>query len=636
MKTIFEAFNTSTTSLIKKYHPTYQSTNTNTNAPNNTNHNISTGIGNFNNHNNNNTAQHRSTKTVIDYINVSHCKQMADWQRRAVAMIHDNQSNGLYVVASPSAGKTLTVECFWATHMLGIINNNNPDVVEQRLLELIFKPELLDTLLFTGPVRVLVNGIYSDFIILMTEIFIGYVTYLLKELSIDNFVNLISVFTKFNSISHNPNEYKLLQQLTMLKIKLDQIIRTPTHSIHDMYHDIEVFLTDNVKQISESCKTYASTLIGVKTAVNSSGNYDTALVTTAIYESSLSLYNPKRTKLIVIDEAHLLQELAGNSDRAQQIATVIYKLLSKVNKQQTKVLFLSGTVNPKSAKSLIHIMSSCFGLKIAISNEHPAGNPAELMIVENEKLLSSQYIYQLISKPMSSNNVILIFNKRKIFGLLTQLIAKNTPLSPRDIENGVLATSNHKLSARVNRLEQQQSPVDQFLDNVKDNIKTKYHVNDITHTIQRLSVLRGVGFIVNLDYQANGDRALKLAYAKDQEIVAALFKSGLIHTILTTDSIGIGVNISVKNMYIPAMEKFSGTGVAPLPISDGSQVLNRTGRRSFKVGTIQTPAVFIPDVITALAASNDEFEERITIIPKFHHWTANIFASLFNSLRGIS
>jgi len=44
---------------------------------------------------------------------------------------------------------------------------------------------------------------------------------------------------------------------------------------------------------------------------------------------------------------------------------------------------------------------------------------------------------------------------------------------------------------------------------------------------------------------------------KIHKFVANLFSQGKIKTLLATDAVGIGINLTIKNMYVPESKKFS-------------------------------------------------------------------------------
>ena len=66
----------------------------------------------------------------------------------------------------------------------------------------------------------------------------------------------------------------------------------------------------------------------------------------------------------------------------------------------------------------------------------------------------------------------------------------------------------------------------------------------------------------------------------DNTIIVNLFTSGKIGTILATDAIGIGVNVTVKRMFIPTIEKFDGTKKEKIKPAQLAQLLHRTGGRA--------------------------------------------------------
>ena len=119
----------------------------------------------------------------------------------------------------------------------------------------------------------------------------------------------------------------------------------------------------------------------------------------------------------------------------------------------------------------------------------------------------------------------------------------------------------------------------------------------------------------------------------DKMIVAKLFRERKLNVLLATDAVGIGVNIDVKELYIPSLNKFNKTvkGHVESSLRDLSQILNRAGRGATPIASIQTPRENVEMVNNALNANPDDFPVvgvhkrlRDRSKDKFHEYWVNL------------
>jgi len=324
-------------------------------------------------------------------------------------------------------------------------------------------------------------------------------------------------------------------------------------------------------------------------------------------------------RAIIIDEAHLIQERENSSnDRAKQITDNIYPIIKNIrNISNCQLILLSGTVNPTSAQNLCTFFNSCFHLNI----EQVRGNtrnPSNVSVLPMDDLYKENKLVDILIRPKEEGNAIILFSKRKIDRIIDNALNQTQGIrrTAQQIDRGDLqkAKSPNMTIDLADYDQQAAKGTPNFSDKrIIDKINElpgAEHISD-----QRLlnCVMGGFAYIYRQDDKSKSDEQNK-KLGRDQQIVADLFSKGKIKSIIATDSIGIGININIKNMYVPSVSKFNGSGFETLPVSDASQLYNRVGRMAYQVSNIYTPEANMSDILNAISANNDKYDERTTLI----------------------
>jgi hypothetical protein len=261
-----------------------------------------------------------------------------------------------------------------------------------------------------------------------------------------------------------------------------------------------------------------------------------------------------------------------------------------------------------------------------LQSSSEAKNPSSVSVLPMNELQNEQTLVNLLLKPKESNNIIILFSKAKIDHLVDQALKKSKGLkhTAQDIDKGVLQTkTSSQYGIDLSRLEKNdpKNIKGDFKYDTKDLIKrinTFPGASDISDERLLLAVLSGFGWIYRVE--DNLPTSTQKNILKDTQIVANLFSTGKIKTILATDAVGIGVNLTIKNMYIPNINKFDGVSVGPTTTSTASQLYNRVGRMAFEASSIYTPEEYVNNVIMAISARNEKFEQGETLIQKNWIW----------------
>ncbi len=588
------------------------------------------------------------------------------WQKEIIDELR--KRNNIYVVSSPGSGKTAPIMFYWA-EQLGV----NPGLFKSRLadqrsqinslqnslLTILTDPGSLPKILYLCPVRQLVYEIQKDF----RSSFSKFILHLINLTLFENRLETVNVTTTRNLIITALNRIcrfnftaLFTQRVQMFnQMRLNQ---TTNPSIANRFaKNIEIINEQISDKLSEGIKRYIdSTLVGIKTDVNPLSNKN-APVTISIYESGYGVFKDlfkNNFRLLIIDEAHLLQDLPiNNTDRIDNIVESIYDIFKDFSKNQSgkQIVFLSGTVNPNSAKDLTDYLELCLNIRIKrLISSSVAKNPSDVSVLPMDNLINNNTLVNLLINPKENNNAIILFSKKRIDSIIDEALRKTegNKYTTSQIDKGVLQTAtSSQYGINLSDLERnlpQNTSVHRSnrFENTTSNIVEKINKMPGAENIKNEKLLRcvlsGFGFIYNMDFMAN-TRQEKRHAGMDQQIVANLFSQGKIKTIIATDAIGIGVNLKIKNMYIPDINKFiPGKGETRMPISDASQLYNRTGRIEFNVSNIYTPSQFVDDIIIAISAGNDKFDKRETIIKnrillcKSKQFFRSLFTSYQNQL----
>ena len=551
-----------------------------------------------------------------------------DWQQNIIRALRNNQN--IYVVASPGAGKTAPVAFYWAERILGV----NPSMFQQQLAErqvvelfdtiynLIRNPEHGPKILYLCPVRQLVYNIQKEFKEYLSQIILHAIKIIYR---IDSPVNVGRIRDLMSLIGNYGRDFRPLynERNNLLGQYQYHINQNNEQRANQFAQQIQQL--DN--QLNEQFATAISNfidqrLLHIKTQVDSPPRH-TPLITVAIYESGLDIFNNLRNdnlKAVIIDEAHMLQEREDDlRSRAPQIVERIYPIIKGIrNLNECRLILLSGTINPNSAINLRNFIRECLGVNLNIVTAEGSRNPSETQVIPMDDLKSDTKLVDIIANPRDESNAIIVFSKKKILKLAHMALEKKgaTRLTAQQVDRGDAQSPRRGgLGIDLSQLDPQR-PDRRFQvdrERLMDRINQVPGAGQIDDDFLLKCVLSGFGYIFRQDDDSMSDDEKRTA-GRNQRIVAELFSQGKINTILATDAIGIGINMKIKNMYVPKAKKFDGQREVELPVSDASQLYNRVGRMAFNVSNIYTPEASVDNIVNAISASNHQYEDRSVVI----------------------
>jgi hypothetical protein len=559
------------------------------------------------------------------------------WQKDIIDDLR--RGNNIYVISSPGSGKTAPIMFYWA-EKLGMnpsmfkssSQNRQIDQLQKKLLNILENPSNLPKVLYLCPVRQLVYEIQNEFRLNFSKFIVDLINRTLLENSLIDITifqrriidNITGVF-KFNNFKN------LIRQRAQNYSQMQRNMTAGNQSMANRFaKEIETINQQIINGLAKSIKQFIDReLVAIKTGVDPQLSKN-APITIAVYDSGYTAFKELSKgdiKLLIIDEAHKLQELSGdNNNDLERTIDSTYKIFEAFSKDQKdkQIVFLSGTVNPRAAKDLLDYLELCMKIKVkSLISTSVARNPSDVSVLPMDSLTNDNTLVNLLTNPKESNNAIILFSKKRIDNLIETALRKTQghKYTASQIDKGILQTrTSSQYGINLDNLEKNDPRNIQRQTNI-EGINTKEiiekinkipEVGEIRNETLLKCVLSGFGFIYNMDSIATTN-AQKRSFGKDQQIVAKLFSEGKIKTIIATDAIGIGVNLKIKNMYVPNVIKFDGSKNSPLFISNASQLYNRVGRMAFNVSNIYTPSQYVDDIVTAISASNEKFDIRDTI-----------------------
>lgn len=591
----------------------------------------------------------------------TNCERMRPWQKEVVGTL----SSGVdaYVTAAPGGGKTLPYICYWLDYVLRLnatrVEERNWNSFSDQIYNLFTNPSVINKLLITVPTRSLADQTVQEFKEHFARILVqGISLYLdasipnidtpsIEDPKVDSnrLYEILKILDPTNSLNNLMEERnKIFRSLAGTRLATGEM-RDPDNIhkgklIADIDQEIQHHISLGIKNIISNMRAGDQSLICLRTGLNNMGNPATAPVSIAIYESSQKIVNKMpNLALVVTDESHLAQEREIQDDsRRANIAFSLYNILGalKNRTRETRFCFLSGTENPDSAENLAEYIEKCFNRQVQVISSS-AGNASSISIVPDDSISQDNVLLNIILKPKQSNNLIVLFSKKRIDRLVELALSKSGRSTSSQIDKG--QHQRHQFGGGVigrgysgfNRKPGSRPQINQ--DAMVKNISRVPGASKISDPILREAVNAGFGYI----YRVPDNDPYKVEKGKDMIIVANLFKTGKIKTLLATDAVGIGVNIDVRNLFIPSVDKIQGGRFQPMKDTELSQLLNRAGRGAFTFSTVITPNQNVPIVSNALSMGIDEFEQTVTIesIPRLACASPKWFISFWNKTVGV-
>jgi hypothetical protein len=569
-------------------------------------------------------------------IEFSHCATMEPWQRRISDVLKHGKD--VYVVAAPGGGKTLPVFCHWTNNILNLntmmTGPANDKAYTECVKNIFLEPNKIPKILFLVPTRSLamqteqeVRAVFGDIISQTMNRFLK-VTQFEESIDSETFgPSAPGHYTPHDAAqrAYNNNLQRQIfeklgnSNLIMMMTEIARLAEERRSATNDyeksrIRNIIDSYKRQFKQELIESLRNYMNgNLLRVKTGdYNIDGN--NALVHISIYESAVNIVNNmSNLGLIIIDEAHLIQKSGeiGDESRNRQIAEALYTVLHKLKGSKTNIVLLSGTEHPESAQEIIKYLNHCFGRNFEKSDaliQSSSGNRSQLSIVPDDSLMNDSKLVDIVVNAVRKKDwgeLIVLFSARKIVKIAEEAIKK---LGTRDLKTvNTNVQYGHQFTSIYGNIEKQAPSMSISRNDAHAISQPKPELSDasnIKDPLLRACVSAGFGFYFRNMPDGGGEVS-----DNDKFIVSKLFKDKKIHAMLATDGVGIGVNIDVKRIYIPRIEKFEAIigDNKEIPLRDLAQILNRAGRGKIPFASIFTPSGNVEMVRSALSATAEQF-----------------------------
>jgi len=578
---------------------------------------------------------------------LSFCAQMEPWQGELASRLSKGQS--VYMIAAPGGGKTLPMVCYWAQDILKLnvknLSNGRLADLEKPIAQLMLAPESLKKILISVPVRSLNKTTQEDFIKHYSQLITQFLEYAMFQSADDRLQNII-----FDKLAMYDNKIRSMGHIRDNLYNSYETARQNNDraTMKDIERKYDVLHKELNMRIAKSGRIFIERELiafSLRGETSHPATFRRAPIHICVYETAPDVFKKysHMYDLVVCDEAHLVQAEDITDNDAVKYAKAVYTIIDKLD-SNTKLLFLSGTVNINAAYDLSKYIKRCFLKTIYIMNEPSAGNKADVGVAAADWINSDKYLLDLMTHPKENGNLILLFSTYRIGQLVKHALKQTGIATTGEVDRGVYDKMSpfSKTAGIGDSLKR--TPVTQKLSLSPDLIKrmsTLPGASNITNPVTLQCVLSGFGFIFR-DMKDTPGTPFHVATMTDRQrlednaIVGNLFAKGKIRTLLATSAVGIGVNISVKKCYIPTLMITQRGGVRKqMRMAQLSQILNRSGRTAFKIANIYTPQQWVQACVQALNMGSGDFEKNATVIAakgicKSYTWFEKIYKRAMN------
>lgn len=536
------------------------------------------------------------------------------WQQQLYKQLIHNDA--FIVTQSPGGGKSLPIIVYWLDHLLKLntqllenpINKKPDNFIQFAINNIIEKPEELPKILWITPFRSLNQDIISTFEVLITRLIFIIINELMSKHNTNvEFINIPREVISLAESMLSKNHSLISNLITLYVTYLDRQKSLSNLDVSNPDRGIILqTINSNAEQMLEIIGKIIKTFIDERFIGNEFRDEHTGLsinnrpkpVVVCIYE--LADYFIKHYKdnnelaLVVLDEIQKIysseESDPSEKERAKKIGIIVGKVLSSKAVKNARIALLSGTQNPRTVLNLVNVLNEKFGRNFPIDTRViPTANQANIVVRELDGLRDEDYIVRRIKELIhakSKGNAFLFFSKQKIRKIASRVIGE---------------TSSNILEKQKLVPKTVQQPYYQSKD--IPVVLGKLDASRIVDPLLRKAVERGFGFAFSLRPED-----VEFYYPEahiDNEIVYQLFKDGRIYVILVTDNIEAGVNINIRNLYIPKFEKIKGQS---LTLTSKSQLLNRVGRAPMDC-VIYAPSEYVDDIRNVLNITPNNFPE---------------------------
>lgn len=580
-------------------------------------------------------------------IRVGKCAQLYPWQRQIVDQLR--RGSDVFAIVSPGGGKTAPIICYWVQEILGInvIGTQRERELLDNFTKLIQNPQSIPQIMYLVPTRQLAQQTVQEMREILTHLLAQLMNWYLQTFDasaarIQHFERVFMPWFQRNSGMNRDEFNRFISDFRARKFQSEDYDR----SLMQMY--IQYLEQASMNHID-------SHLLFIQTGgQRSRGNPASSPVVVTIYQSvkgpgfSRILQN---VRFLICDEAHLTQAVSVHTEdpkSAEEKADALYvALMEMIPNNRGQLIFLSGTQNPQSAKEFGEYLNKHFKRNFSLQHIQVTGrrNPAHINTIPDDSLSSMKGIVQSVRSNIQTNdwgNLYVIFSTRQIQKIAEEAMKH---LGVQNLDN-IMQSTKHDTRFQSYYRRQEETPdrvsqvrIDpnrmsqQPFEDAEGKFVTQ-EARNLQNPFIRLAASHGIGIIARNVPGEHGVANRVEMDDNDKYIIANLFRDKKLKVLLATDAVGIGVNIDVKNLHIPSLQKFSNATKQheQTTLRDLSQILNRAGRAATPSANIYTPSENIERVMAAINKDPNDFETS-DVVKHLHSKTS--YSILYNRMHNL-
>ncbi len=374
----------------------------------------------------------------------------------------------------------------------------------------------------------------------------------------------------------------------------------------------------NQEHIKRLVNMWTSLMIGAndKQRPQPPGSKHRTIIMACSYVFAPNLIKHHNPKIVVIDEIQERFQIDKDKDSDKKIGYLINTI--KETPRSACLAILTGSMNHDTSKFISLKIKQLLNRELIPISTDTAKNRASIGIFPISLLPRNipDLAHNLIVEK-TSHSLITLFSKNKIEALTKGLISKLPRRKPEVLFGKLQQFPKYGQPDKTTDIK---APGEDFklqrnkeftLDEMYDWHQQMLDPNKKGDTLLGEALLHGFGYIMSVgDSEAEKDKAY---FNKDIQTVIRLFDMGKIDVVIATTSVGVGVNLNVKHLFIPTIKMFTGGGFKNMSVSTLVQMINRAGRKSGTFANIYCDNSDISQ-ITSLINSGDP-SSQVPVIP---------------------
>lgn len=330
------------------------------------------------------------------------------------------------------------------------------------------------------------------------------------------------------------------------------------------------------------------------------------------YKYAPEFIKEMQPRIVVIDEIQERfkvttgdhnQTISGLKDLDDRVEYLIKTFKTLPPPRICNVALLTGSMAHGTSKGIMDYLNHKYNRQFVPISTDSAFNRAAVSVIpydhltRNDGKRDDRAIIKEVTGHIRNDqkfNLVAIFSQVSIKRICNDII-KSTPKRSPEATVGARGNINTKYpgvqaqtqvgrDVIANLAKKMESDPQELLKHLKSMLKGEIVGGVRTDRDLANALLHGVGYIMAEGRE--GGKVTRAYNPLDVKLVEILLKSGKINTVLATTSVGVGVNLKIKNLYLPSTIIPSGGKLGAMDPSTLVQLLNRAGRKDNMAATV--------------------------------------------------